>query len=195
MARALADDVELAFQRVRHGYATVPTDKYLPDHRLYFLHGFPEPRIVAGHVAPAEQYLAFLLDRAFNLVFAGESRCRLLGQKHHPDAILARWRKDDVPAGHFFAQECVRNLQQDAGTVTRERIGADGAAMRQILEYLQPLLDDRVGFLALDMGNEPDATSVVFVGRVIKPLGQRWLTHVLPRGSKKAGWTRAGCLQ
>jgi hypothetical protein len=36
----------------------------------------------------------------------------------------------------------MRNLHEDASAVTGERVGADRAAMGQILENLQTVLDD-----------------------------------------------------
>src|SRR6266567_4591260 len=42
--------------------------------------------------------------------------------------------------------------------------------MRQILEYLQPLGDDRVVFFAFDVGDEAQPTGVVLVRRIIQTL-------------------------
>jgi len=39
--------------------------------------------------------------------------------------------------------------------------------MGQVAQDLQALLDDRVALLALDVGDEADASCVVFVGRVV----------------------------
>ena len=193
MTRTLADDVELAFERIGDSDVLAAPDEHLADHRLDFPDRIAESRIVAGHVAPTDECLPFFLDRTLDFVFASQSRRRFLGQEHHADAILSVRRQLDVLPGHFFAQERVRNLQQDAGTVASKRIGADRASMRQILEYLQPLLDDGVGFLALDMGDETDAAGVVFIGRIVESLGKGRLVQVLPLVSKKAGWAPTGC--
>ena len=181
MAGAFADDVQLALERIGHRDPAAAADKYLADYRLDFPDRIAEPRVVARHVAPAEQELAFFLDRALDLVFAGKPRSRFARQKHHADAILARRRQLDVLARHFFAQEGVRHLQQDARTVARQRIGADGAPVRQILQYLQPLLHDGVGFFALDVRHEADAAGVVLIGGIVKTLGKGRLVHGLPR--------------
>ncbi len=181
VAGALADDVELALERIGHRDPAAAADEYLADHRLDLADRLAEVRVVARHVAPAEQELAFVLDRALDLVFAGEPRSRFARQEHHADAVLARRRQLDVLARHFFAQEGVRHLDQDAGAVARQRIGADGAAVRQVLQYLQPLLDDGVGFFALDVRDEADAAGVVLVGGIVKTLGKGRLVHGLPR--------------
>ena len=73
------------------------------------------------------------------------------------------------------AQERVGNLDQDAGAVALQRIGAGRAAMRQVLEDLQALRDDRVRLLALDVGDEAEAAGVVLVRRIVKSLLRRRL--------------------
>jgi hypothetical protein len=42
----------------------------------------------------------------------------------------------------------------------------------EVFQDLQALLDNRVGLLALDMGNKTDAAGIVFVGRVIQAVSQ-----------------------
>ena len=76
----------------------------------------------------------------------------------------------DAGRGHLGAIELVGNLDQDAGPVAHQRIGADGAAMGQVLEDLEALLDDRMRFRAGDVGDEADAAGVVLVGRAVQAL-------------------------
>ena len=94
-------------------------------------------------------------------------------QEDHADAVFARRRQVDALLGHFFAEELVGNLQQDARAITHQRVSADGAAMVEVVQDAQALLDDLVALLALDMGDEADAASVVFIGRVVQTLGRR----------------------
>ncbi len=42
--------------------------------------------------------------------------------------------------------------------------------MREVLQDLESLLDDRVALLALDVGDEADATSVVLIARVVQAM-------------------------
>jgi hypothetical protein len=66
---------------------------------------------------------------------------------------------------HFLS--AVRNLNQDTGTVTHQRVRAHRTAVIQIFQNLQALFDDRMAFLAFDVGDEADAASIMFVGRVV----------------------------
>ena len=50
----------------------------------------------------------------------------------------------DALRRHLGAVELVGDLDQDAGAVAHQRIGADRAAVVEVLEDLQALLDDRV---------------------------------------------------
>ena len=137
---------------------------------LYAFSGFRQPGVVARHVAPAEQHLALVLDCAFDFVFAGEARSRFLRQEHHAHPVLADGGQLHVLRRHFLAQKPVRDLDQDACAVALQRVGADGAAMGEVLEDEQPLLDDGVVPGALDVGDEADAAGVVFVGGVVQTL-------------------------
>src|SRR5690606_15695050 len=57
--------------------------------------------------------------------------------------------------------------------VAHQRIGADGAAMRQVLEDEEAVLDDLVRLLALHVGDEADAAGIVLVARIIESLRRR----------------------
>ena len=82
-----------------------------------FLTDAPRPVLSHRHVAPAEQHLAFVLDRALDLVLAGEARGRLLRQEHHADAVLPERRQLDALLRHLLAEERVGDLDQDARAV------------------------------------------------------------------------------
>jgi hypothetical protein len=67
----------------------------------------------------------------------------------------------------------VRDLHQDAGAVAHARVGAGGAAMLQIAEDAQPVLDDEVRLAALDVGDEADAAGVLVERRIVQTLRLR----------------------
>jgi hypothetical protein len=73
-----------------------------------------------------------------------------------------------MPSGR---QTSFRN--EDAGTVARERIGTDGAAMRQVLQDLEPVLDNGVARPALEVGDEADTTSVMLASGIEQSLRRR----------------------
>ena len=95
--------------------------------------------------------------------------------RHEPvaDAILAGRRQLDALLGHLLAEETVGNLHQNAGAVAHQRIGADRAAMRQVFEHEQPVLDDLVRLHALHLRDEADAAGIMLVARIIEALSRR----------------------
>jgi len=89
----------------------------------------------------------------------------------------------------------VWHLQQNAGTVTGTGIATLGTSMGKILEDLESLTDNVVGFLALDVDDEPDPARVFFLLRVVESLlpWKPWKFHRVYL-VKKAGlscWTEA----
>ena len=171
VARGFADDVELALQRVGDGDPGAAADEDLADSRLDALHRMAESLVVAGHIAPAEQHLAFVLDGALDFVFACKARGGLLRQEHHADAVFAHRRQRYVLLGHLLAEELVRDLYEDPRAVAGQRVCAHSATMREVLEDREPLLDDGMALGALDVRHKADATGVMFVGRVVQTLG------------------------
>ena len=70
VARALANDVELPLQRILIHVLGAATDKDLPNNGFDGFDTVAESRVVHGHIAPAEQHLAFSGNRPLNLLLA-----------------------------------------------------------------------------------------------------------------------------
>ena len=129
--------------------------------------------IVDRHVAEADQRQAFGLRRLGDDLVDVLARCRVLRHEPVADAVVPDRRQFDALLGHLLAEEAVRNLHQHAGAVAHQRIGADGAAMREVLEHGQTVLDDLVRLHALHLGDEADAAGIVLVARIVEALGGR----------------------
>jgi hypothetical protein len=89
----------------------------------------------------------------------------------------------------------MRHLQQNAGAITGARVATLRPSVGQILEDLEPLTDDLVRFLALDVDDKADPTRIFFMLRVVQPLlpWKPWKFHHAYL-VKKAGfscWTEA----
>jgi len=189
VAGFLADDIKLALQGVGVLDAFAATDENLADHRFDILGGLGQAPAIHRNVAPAEQRLALVADRALDRRLASAAALHVARQEDHADAILADRRQIDTLTRHLLAQEGIGNLDQDAGTVAEQRIVAGGAAMLEILEDLQPLRNDRMALLILDVGDEADAAGVMLVGGVVETLAAG-LFHLAVPGStavKKTG--------
>src|SRR5687768_6006270 len=104
MTGALADDVELALERIGDGDAPAAPDEYLADHRLQLARRLGQITVVHRHVAPAEQHLAFVLDRPLDLVLAGIAGGRVARQEYHSDAVLTGRRQLHALLDHLLAE-------------------------------------------------------------------------------------------
>jgi len=82
--------------------------------------------------------------------------------EYHADAVLAWFGQLDPRLfGHQF-QKIVRRLNQNACPIARVRLAAASAAVIQIQQYFQRLLDDRVRLASLDIDDKSDAARFVF---------------------------------
>ena len=109
-------------------------DEHLPDHRLDFLRALGQSAVVDRHVAPAEQHLAFgAIARSISCSQAIRD-AGFLRQEHHADAVLADRRQRDAELAAGAAEERVGDLDQDAGAVALQRVGAGRAAVGEVVE-------------------------------------------------------------
>src|SRR5262249_20790968 len=146
---ALADHVELPLERllVLHGLAG--TDEDLPHDRHDLLRDLAGRLLLDRHLPPAEDLLALLADHLLDDALALVALVHLGREEDHADRVLAGRRQLDAQRLRLATEEVVRDLEEDARAVAGERIAATRAAMREVLEDGEPLLDDRVRARAL----------------------------------------------
>ena len=135
-------------------------------HRLGRLDRFAERRIVGRHVAPAEERHAFLRGHRRVGVHDLLPPGFFVRQEQRADGVVAGRRQFEAELGRLLGEEFVRRLHQDAGAVAGARIGADRAAMLEIEQDGQRVLDDLVRFAALDVGNKSDPAGIFFQRRI-----------------------------
>lgn len=126
--------------------------------------------MVHRDVAPTQHHLSFRLHGALEFLLAGKARGVLLRQKDHTDPIFTGRRQRHALTRHLLAIVRIRNLDQDAGPVAHQSIGTYRATMIEILENLEPLVDDGVALLTLYMRNKADAAGIMLVAWVVKTL-------------------------
>ena len=103
----------------------------------------------------------------------------LARQEDHAHAVLARRRQRDALGRQFLAIERIRQLNQDAGAVTTQRVGPHRAAVIEVVQDQQRLLHQRMAALALDVRHEPDPAGIVLIRRRIQTQRRRLLNHPL----------------
>ena len=169
----LAQDIEPALEIILALGGAVAADEHLHAGRFGRLDGFAERGIVGRHVAPAEQHQAFCLDLFGDDALDNFAPRRLLRHEQCADRVVAGLRQLEADLGGLALEERVRDLHQDAGAVTGARVGADGAAMFEVAEDVDRVVDDLMRLLAFDVGDEADAAGILFQAGVVKSLGRR----------------------
>ena len=89
-------------------------------------------------------------------------------EEHEAGAVAAGGRQRDAERRGDLAQEAVRHLHEDAGAVAGRGFAAAGAAVQQVHQDPQPLLDNRVRAAALDVDDEADAAGIVLVDGIVQ---------------------------
>ena len=169
----LAQHVEPALEIVLILDVGPATDKHLAVRRLGLDHRCREAGIVRRHVAPAEQLQPLRLDDALDHGLAIDALRAIARHEHVADGVMAGLGQLDPERSRDLLQECVRDLHQDTGAVTGQRVGARRPAMGEVLQDLDAMLDDLVARPPLEVGYEADATGVVLALRIIESLRER----------------------
>ena len=144
-AGRLANHIQLAFQCVLHDDVSTPADENLSHHRFFGAHGRRHGHFaVHRYITPPQQDLAFGLDGALHLLLTGQPGRVFLRQEDHADAILSERRQQHALRSHFLTVQRIWQLQQNAGAVAHQFVGTHGAAMVQVLQDFQGILDNGV---------------------------------------------------
>ena len=166
----LADGKQPAFEILVVLDARAAADEDLLHHRFRLAGDRADDPVVDAQIAPAEQRLTFLPDDVLEHRHAPPGLFGILRQEHQARAVLemARQLDPDLPA--FAHEEIVRDLHEDAGAVTGLLVASARAAVGEIDEDLERLVDDVVGFDALEVADEAHAAGVALVARVVQSL-------------------------
>ena len=119
-------------------------DEHLALHRLDRLDALAEVGIVDGHVAPADQRLPFGGDRLLDDRLDLGARLGVARHEELADGVMAGLGQGEAELGAFLGEEAVRDLGQHAAAVAERRVGAGRAAMVEVDQDLQALLEDGV---------------------------------------------------
>ena len=125
--------------------------------------------LVDRHVPPPDRALPLGLDRVLDQPLEDDLPLGILRQVADADPVAAGGRQLDP--GDRSPQEAVWDLKEDARAVARVRVRPLGAAMLQILERVERLLDDCMARLTPQLRDERDATAIVLVSGVVEASG------------------------
>ena len=122
------------------------------------------------HLAPKEQRHAglgaTLLKHAAGILYA----LVVLRKEQHGHAIVALCRQNLAALLSLFTEKVMRNLEQDASAVAGVLLESRAAAVLQVDQNGQRIVQDLVMALAVDIGKRADATCIVVEFGAIKAL-------------------------
>ena len=123
-----------------------------------------------GNVAPAEEGEPFGGNCLFDNHLGPCLGRGVTGQECHADGIGVPLGEMNAGSGADCPEKGIGNLNDHAGTVTGEGVGATGAAMAEVNQHLEALFDDLVRLESFYVRDETYATGVLVIGRVIESL-------------------------
>src|SRR5437899_960055 len=177
---ALAHHIQLALKRIFINLGRT-ADEYLLYIRLRSARNASDGIAVHWRIPPAEDAESLFPDNALEYTFAVQARMFLNRQESHAYRVLAGRRQFESENRALAGKKLVRNLNQDAGAVASFGIAAAGAAMREIYQDLDSLLDDLMALLTANAGYKTHSASVVLVRRVIETLRRRQTVFCFPK--------------
>ncbi len=125
----------------------------------------PAERVVGRNVPPAQHGQPFLRGQVCDSRLDPGALGGVGGQEGQPGSVAARGGEGKVTCG---AEQCVRDLGQDAGPVAGVRVAALGAPVIQVPQHRERLRHGVVGPPPGQVSNKPNATSVVFELAVVQ---------------------------
>ena len=129
---------------------------------------FTERRVVGRHIAPAKHRKPLARDHLGIDVANDLPPVRILRHEQIADCVFARLWQLEADPGRFLDKKLVRNLHQDAGAVAHARIGADRAAMLEVEQNGEAVVDDLVRLASLKIGDEADAAGILVERGIVK---------------------------
>ncbi len=147
------------------------SDEQLLDDRLTRAGGRAKPGVVSRHDAPAKDFVSVVLNGPLDQRPQSIPIVPAFRQKDEARSVLSRRREREPEGRGDLAQESIGRLNENAGAIARVGLASARAAVQQIEQNLQPLVDDAVRLAALDVDDEANAARVVLVGRVVKAGG------------------------
>ena len=165
-----AAHIQTALEGVARRRVVGATQKGLQDGRHAGAGRLAQVVRVDRHLAPKEQRHASLgaalLKHAAGILYA----LVVLREEQHGHAIVALCRQNLAALLSLFTEKVMRNLEQDASAVAGVLLESRAAAVLQVDQNGQRIVQDLVMALAVDIGKRADATCIVVEFGAIKAL-------------------------
>ena len=165
------DDVELALEAILVDLeARAGAHEELAHHRAALAGRGAHVGGVDGHVAPTQRTLSLHTGVELEQLLELAPARGVAGQEALQHPVPSGGRQLEVDG---LAQERVGHLHENPGTVAGERVGARRAAMLEVLQRGEGLVDHVVARLVVQARHEGHPAGVVLVAGVVEASGLR----------------------
>ena len=163
-----AADVELALELVAGRHVIGTANEGLVDGGHAGTGRVAQVVRVDGHAAPEQQRHAFGGAALLEVAARGLDAGVVLRQEQHCHAVVALVGQQVAALLGLLAEEAVRHLEQDSGSVAGVVLEALAAAVLEVHQHRQRVVDDCVGAASLEVGDRADAARVVLELRAVQ---------------------------
>jgi hypothetical protein len=171
--------VETSFEGGCVGQIRAAPDKELSHDRFTIPGGFPQAGIIGGDSSPTQDCLAVVRDCLLESFLTALAVGRVLRQEDHGHPIFFWGRQIHSGFGGNLLEKLVRVLNQYSSAVARVRFTSTRTPMVEPYKDFEPLFDDFVCLMPLDVDNKSHPAGIVFMGRVVESLLD-WCCGLIP---------------
>ena len=139
-------------------------------------------RVVRRHLSPAQQVLSVFLHDVLKEPHRFLLRSLVLRGEDQAHAVVVRRRQADALVRADVGEEVVGHLDEDAGAVACVHLAATGAAVLEMFERRDAIIDDLVRPLPLEVYEKADAAALVLAGWIVESGRLRSFSAVCSNG-------------
>ena len=170
----LIDQIQLTVEGILIKPGVARLQKQLAHHRLSRPGGIPQGTVIGRHIAPADDLHPFFSnDPLHDMTGTVALGCLGRGEQHR-NTVFTRLRQTYAQRGTDLAQEGVRHLQQDTGSVTGIMFAANSAAVVKVGQNGQCLLHNIVRLFPFDVCHKTNTTGIVLKRGIVEALFFRY---------------------
>ena len=114
--------------------------------------------------------LALVQDGCFDDLLAALPLGLVLRQEYHAHGVAVALGQVEAECLGLFLEEAVGHLEENAAAVARLGVAAARAAMGEVNQHLEAVLDQLVAAPAVDIAQKPDPAGVVFIRWIVQSL-------------------------
>ena len=157
----LAQDVQTPLQSLQFHFL-LGFHKHLLHTWLRCHCGFAQQLMIGGHFAPADHFKSTFIDVILKQYPTLLALRPIHGKEDHTYAVFTKIGEVELQFPAFFLKKFMRSLDDDTGTIPGIGFTTTSSAVLHIGQHGEGVLDQLMGFDAIEIGHQTRATRVFF---------------------------------